>query len=84
MVVESLFLSAVCTKSELLFDTGVNFAVVCVVVVQDEFRVADLAFFMSRLLRDTGIKVKVVSLCSLEIFLFVSVLLSTCFQRGCQ
>ena len=54
------------------------------VVVQDEFRVADLAFFMSWLLHDTGIKVKVVSLCSLEMFLFVSVLLSTCFQRGCQ
>ena len=76
MVVELLFVSAVCTKSELLFDTGVNFAVVCVVVVQDEIRVAVLAFSMSWLLSDTGIQVKVASLCSLEIFLFVFVLLS--------
>ena len=40
MVVESLFVSAVCTKSKLLFDTGVNFAV----VVLDEIRVAVLVF----------------------------------------
>ena len=70
-----LFVSAVCTKSELLFDTGLNIAVVCVVVVPNEIRAAVLAFSMSWLLRDTGIKVKVASLCSLEIFLFVSVLL---------
>ena len=36
MVVESLLVFAVCTTSELLFDTEVNFAVVCVVVVLDE------------------------------------------------
>ena len=69
MVVELLFVSAVCTKSELLFDPGVNFAMVCVVVVQDEIRVAVLAFSMSWMLSDTGIKVEVASICSLEIFL---------------
>ena len=74
MVVESLFVSAVCIKSELLFDMGVNFAVVCIMVVLDEIRVAVLAFSMSWLLRDTGIKM--VSLFSLEMFLFASVLLS--------
>ena len=45
MVVGSLFVSAVCTESELLFDTGVNFAVVCVVVVQNEFKVAVFSVF---------------------------------------
>ena len=76
MVVESLFVSAVCIKSELLFDTGVNFAVVCMMVVLDEIRVAVLAFSVSWLLRDTGIIVKVASLCLLEMVLFVSLLLS--------
>ena len=68
MVVESLFVSAVCTNLELLFDTGVNFVVVYVVVVLDEIRVAVLAFYTSWLLFDTGIKVKVASLCLLEMF----------------
>ena len=78
MVVESLFASAVCTKSELLFDTRVNFVVVCVVVVVDVMRIVCLTFSMSWLLRDTGIKVeaKVALLCLLEMFLFVFVLLS--------
>ena len=76
MVVELPFVSAVCTKSELLFDAGVNFAVVCVVGVLDEISVAVLVFSMSWLLRDTGITVKVASLCSLEMLFFVSVLLS--------
>ena len=68
MVVESLFVSAVCTNLELLFDTRVNFVVVYVVLVLDEIRVAVLAFYTSWLLFDTRIKVKVASLCLLGIF----------------
>ena len=69
MVVESLFISAGCTKSESLFDTRLNFGLVCVVLVLDEIRVAVLAFSMSLLLHDTGINVKVALLCSLETFI---------------
>ena len=45
-----------------------------------------LAFSMSWLLRDTGIKVKVASLGSLEMFLSVSVLLSGSISvvTGCK